>query len=452
MYIYKTMISLWNLFCSFFNKKEKNLLEEKLLNKEEEIIEDDEEKEIIEDDEKFVLEQRKKIFLGKKKEFLYQIENEKDLEFIKIPDILSVKIHNCPKIKEIPLIQDLKLLENLQISHCTIKKCTTYFPELLKTLELSYSMMEEFSPQYIPITIAELDLSFNNLKSIPKYIEQLYDQNNFIKYNFNGNDLWFLMYSDLQPSLISHATINDLAFAYKLNLISTDKIRFCHKVLTEKKMHTDALELYNRVNLTLLYRSEEKKLTTTYNNPQNVHLNSVQENINKNIQYIFSYPISNEYENYDKQMFLNIFYRNINVNYFIKQKLITIFKNDTIHSHYCISFYDIINKVFRIIMELPEKKELLNILRDEIIDGIDTCTTGRITRVVNCLNGFLPEIKVSISKNEEISNSIIALRKKYILLYPNIEEYYCETLPVVMQLLEDMCMDESEQLVWLEYV
>jgi len=76
-----------------------------------------------------------------------------------------------------------------------------------------------------------------------------------------------------------------------------------------------------------------------------------------------------------------------------------------------------------------------------------------MTRLVNSLSSFVNGISVTISKNEEISNSIIALRKKYAILYADNNELYInETIPAVWQLLEDECIPENEHDIWLEYV
>ena len=43
------------------------------------------------------------------------------------------------------------------------------------------------------------------------------------------------------------------------------------------------------------------------------------------------------------------------------------------------------------------------------------CFTGRISRLVNVLNGFVDDIRIEISTNEQIANVILALRTKHSL-------------------------------------
>ena len=45
-------------------------------------------------------------------------------------------------------------------------------------------------------------------------------------------------------------------------------------------------------------------------------------------------------------------------------------------------------------------------------DSICKCFTGRLSRLINCLNGFSDKVSIQISTNEEISNIIIVLQNK----------------------------------------
>lgn len=47
-------------------------------------------------------------------------------------------------------------------------------------------------------------------------------------------------------------------------------------------------------------------------------------------------------------------------------------------------------------------------------DSICKCFTGRLSRLINCLNGFDSRISVQISDKEQLFNIIIGSRNKYI--------------------------------------
>ena len=46
-------------------------------------------------------------------------------------------------------------------------------------------------------------------------------------------------------------------------------------------------------------------------------------------------------------------------------------------------------------------------------DSLCKCFTGRISRLINALNGFDDNIVINISENEQIGNICIILREKY---------------------------------------
>jgi hypothetical protein len=93
------------------------------------------------------------------------------------------------------------------------------------------------------------------------------------------------------------------------------------------------------------------------------------------------------------------------------------------------------------------------VIIDEIHDGAHTCLTGKISRIVNALNGFVPGVGTGLSKTEEVANSIVVIRNRNTLLYGNDNETYInETIPAVLQILEDACIPLPAQGPWLEYV
>ena len=58
---------------------------------------------------------------------------------------------------------------------------------------------------------------------------------------------------------------------------------------------------------------------------------------------------------------------------------------------------------------LVEIKKILNI---EMLDSECKCFTGRITRLVNCLNGLSDLVKINISDNQQIENIIIIIKEQ----------------------------------------
>lgn len=374
------------------------------------------------------------------------IENDKTISSIKLHDCNFIILLNCPKITKIPDMHFFYNLEIIKVQHCTINTCYTHFPDSLRTLEMSYCCMTDFSPANLSINLAEINLSFNNLKSIPKIIETLYEANKYIKINLINNDFWYSMYSDLSPSMICAETIKELVFANKLNIVSTLKLRNAIDILNQKKLSKEAKWLSQQIGVSL-----EKKKYNIFSNPQNIHLVSIQDNVTKAIDFVMNINIPVKNTISMSNAIKHLIKMNVSPN--IIDFLNSREYESHYHSIYKVTYKELFEKVYTIIQENPNKDTLINIFIDEIKDGIDTCFTGQMTRLVNSLNGFVPGVNVTMSKTEELSNSIVALRNKYALMYgQNTDNYIQETIPAVWQLLEDMCVPEVEHDIWLEYV
>ena len=372
-----------------------------------------------------------------------KIENDKEINLLVLDDCLDIDVFNCPKIAKIPDMCSFIWLETLKIQHCRIEICKTYFPSCLRNLEISYSCMKVFEPQHLPNNLAQINLSFNNLKTIPLSIVAL---NNNPQINLRNNDFWFNMYSDLSPAMIGLGVSEELGNAYKLNLISTSKVRYAIYILENKKLYLEAQTLARLANIQMEIRKHEYK--TTSDNKQNVHLNSVQNTTQNSIEFIMRSVIHN-----DSSDFIDKALKDLKFDKNMYEKMLIKCNDETLrHDKFNVSFSDIFIRVMMLIYSSSDKETLLKILKDELEDGIDTCLTGQISRMVNALNGFVDGIKVSISDKEELSNSIIALRKRFAIIYSDPDEYISEAVPAVWQMLEDNCIPEIEHQIWLEYV
>ena len=252
-----------------------------------------------------------------------------------------------------------------------------------------------------------------------------------MKVNLKNNDLWFAMYSDLQPSMISPQTVNELVKAHRMNYLSTVKLNYAVRILREKNFDKDAKYLSQKIKEQLSNRVKDGGCT--WDNKENVHLSSVQDNVKDaidRINRITTPPLSSS--------ILDII---------TDTKLREYVATDLSISP---EYANITKKIYEIaVMYCIDSK----IIVDELRDGMNTCLTGKISRMINVLNGFVPGIGVGISKNEEVANSILVIRNRNTIVYgTDTERYINETYPAVLQILEDACIPEEEQNVWTEYI
>ena len=79
-----------------------------------------------------------------------------------------------------------------------------------------------------------------------------------------------------------------------------------------------------------------------------------------------------------------------------------------------ITFEELLLHTFSRIDINEHKDEILNILNIELIDSLCKCYTGRMSRLINCLNGFDPLVSINISDSEQIGQIISIIKDKLI--------------------------------------
>jgi hypothetical protein len=91
-----------------------------------------------------------------------------------------------------------------------------------------------------------------------------------------------------------------------------------------------------------------------------------------------------------------------------------------------------------------DMKEILQVLDTELTDSECKCFTGRITRLVNCLNGFDTDVIIGISDNEQLSNLMVLINNKY----DNIEDKKQE----LIKAMKERGFSQEKIDEWVEYV
>jgi len=323
-------------------------------------------------------------------------------------------------------------VEEVRVFHCNIPDVNEVFPSSVKTIKITFSGVKRFSTCVLPSGISQIDLSFNKLQEIPDAIFNAFIKNPSISINLKNNDFWFSMYSNINPSLVSPKTVNELMKAHRMNLISTNKVHYAIHVLKEKKFNDEAQMLAERIGEQVKLRVNDGGCT--WENKENVHYTSVQDSLKDSIDKLNSISTSKS-----NDTVLSII-QDVDLRKHVENDLQTYY-----------DYASLVQKVYEVALKFGVD---LKIIEDELRDGmVDTCLTGKIRRIVSVLNGFVPGLYIGISKNEEIANSIIVIRNRNAKLYENNTELYItETTPEVLQILEDACIPLHEQTVWIEYI
>jgi len=147
-----------------------------------------------------------------------------------------------------------------------------------------------------------------------------------------------------------------------------------------------------------------------YNDTQNVHNHHIQECIKSSLENILNYPKVINKDNLFKYLITDSKMTEKSI-----QLLLEYCQDQSIHTVLNITFEEVLLHVLEYIkLEIPNNIDnIIEILEIEILDSECKCFTGRISRLINCLNGFTPLVKVEIPDNMAISNIIIMIKKKY---------------------------------------
>jgi Leucine-rich repeat (LRR) protein len=146
-----------------------------------------------------------------------------------------------------------------------------------------------------------------------------------------------------------------------------------------------------------------------YNDSQNVHNHSIQESIKTSLENILNVP-----KTINKgSLIQNLLESNMNEKSI--QLLLEYCQDDSVHSILNITFEETLFHILEFINLHcnKNKNEIYSILETEILDSECKCFTGRISRLINCLNGFTSLVEIKIPDNMEISNIIVMIKQNY---------------------------------------
>jgi len=193
-------------------------------------------------------------------------------------------------------------------------------------------------------------------------------------------------------------------------------------------------------------RLENRAIHSISNDGQNVHDSAIQRSLNVSIFNLLKNTSSTTEE-------AIAFITNSEfITSEAKSYLLTYSEDKTIHSVHDVTFSEVLTSVISEILSLNNevRSEILKILSEEISDSICKCFTGRISRLVNSLNGFSPKVKVEISKNTQISTILAQTSEK--ISVTNSEEKITKIKEETIKNLREHDFTEEEIEDWMSYL
>ena len=150
-----------------------------------------------------------------------------------------------------------------------------------------------------------------------------------------------------------------------------------------------------------------KNTQNVYTDRQNVHNHYIQESIRNSIQAVILQKPSIVAANIYEVILLDEVLTKET-----KEILVEYCKDPNVHSTLHITFEELLLHVFSRIESNANKQEIKSVLNMEMTDSVCKCFTGRMSRLINCLNGFDDLVSIKISDTEQIGQVIGQIKEQ----------------------------------------
>lgn len=187
----------------------------------------------------------------------------------------------------------------------------------------------------------------------------------------------------------------------------------CHSL---KDLYLDSNE-HLQLSLQFVHfirRIELKKSKVIWipDDPQNVHNSSIQNSFTQSIKNIIS---RNDVPNFDRHILREMLMENDYLTFEAKQKILEFMSDQTQHSLLLLKYDEILWALLITIdtdFDRKTQEQIYKCLNVEIMDSENMCFTGRINRMINCLNGFSSLVKIIVPDAEFIPYIIKKVEKE----------------------------------------
>ncbi len=139
-----------------------------------------------------------------------------------------------------------------------------------------------------------------------------------------------------------------------------------------------------------------------------------------------------------------------------KQLLLEYCEDSEVHGTFYLTFAELLVAVWSHILTYPldVQNEIWKVMDIEMQDAECKCFTGRMSRLVNCLNGFDDRIKIQISDNEQIGNIISVERNRIIMsvMQDSDPDFITLLKTNVVLALKKRAYSDAVIQEWIEYI
>jgi Leucine-rich repeat (LRR) protein len=307
------------------------------------------------------------------------------------------------------IFSNLTQLEYLSVGHNKLTEIDKYifsnFTQL-QILNLQNNTLTELHKDIFSnlTQLLQLDFSNNNLTKLDKDIfSNLIQLQDLV---LDDNNL-----TELDKDIFSNLTQLQDLYLSNNNLTSIpSSITRCYNLIDIDYSDNEINYIPPNIQRFLDNIYQQTNHLQIYNDSQNVHNHSIQESIKISLENILNVP-----KQINKAHLIDHLIENNHMNEKSKRLLLEYCQDASVHTVLNITFEESLLHVLEFINQklLEHKKEILKILEIEILDSYCKCFTGRISRLINCLNGFTELVQITIPDNMGIFNVIIMIKNNY---------------------------------------
>lgn len=342
----------------------------------------------------------------------------------------NISILNFPSLCVLAL--SLNKLENITIDKI---KC-----EKLKVLKLNKNNINEF-PNIKFEELIELDISSNNIEKIPENISDFFPKISIFyccncKIKKLPKNMFFKNLSEL-------SLINNQITSIPLCVMNWPSIRMIHIMQNPIDLSPQIARFLT--NLSNKYNNIYNNELFVYNDKQNVHNSHIQSSIKESIENITT---RTDLDKFNHEKCIDMIINNPYIE--CKEQLIEYCNNGDIHSLLLLTFEEVLWYVLNTIekdYDTFTQLEIFKILNQEMKDAECKCFTGRINRLINCLNGFSDLVRIYINDSDQIAN-IINISKDKLGNDYDVEKHK----NIVVSELLDRGYDKDTISEWIEHI
>ena len=349
---------------------------------------------------------------------ILRFDDNKIFDLPPLPATLHSIFGKNNRLSKFPEVSHCLELEDIDFNGNDIEELDCYIPQSVKTIDVSFSRLKSINYEKIP-THVKISASYCYLTQIPPASHR------YITHDHND-----------------------------ISNMSTVRHVFQYNVEGEYRVRPrPTAPLINDV------------IAGTDN--QSVHNTSIQASANKSLDYVLKYipvnPITDdlitevirEYKNnVIKHSSFRKFLRGISRKW--AESGINVppirewcLKND-IHSQFGVTYKTLLKQVWAIIQDHKHKEAMKEVLFQELDDSRHVCFTGRFTRTLNALTGFIDEVKIGINSKEQMGNQITMAIKKAKEKFG--EDFQTEARTNVKKILVEFEVPETDHEAWLDAI